>query len=339
MNTTFETIGIIGAGAWGTALACSTRRAGRSVVLQAHEPDVSESINRDHENTLFLPGVTLDADIKATTSLADIAACDAVLLVAPAQFMRAVTSELASLMRSGVPAVICAKGIELNTGALMSEVCAETLPQTPLAVLSGPTFAREVADGRPTAVTLACPDSALGKDLCLALGTPHFRVYRSLDLVGAEIGGAVKNVLAIACGIVEGRQLGDNARAALITRGLSEIFRLAVAKGGDPETVSGLAGLGDLTLTCNAMQSRNFSLGVALGEGRSLDDVLGERSSVAEGVHSAGAVTDLARTLGIETPICTAIDGILNHSADIDATVKGLMARPVGAEDPFGDGE
>lgn len=333
MTTKINTIGIIGAGAWGTALACTAARAGRTVVLQAHEADVAQAINEAHENTKFLPGVALNAAIRATTDLADVAACDAVLLVAPAQFLRAVTAEMAAIWRPGTAAVICAKGIEANSRALMSEVCAATLPGVPLAVLSGPTFAREVADGRPTAVTLACPDAELGAALGAALGTPAFRIYRSPDLIGAEIGGAVKNVLAIACGIVEGRKLGDNARAALITRGLSEIIRLAVAKGGEAKTVSGLAGLGDLTLTCNAMQSRNFSLGVALGEGRSLQDILGERSSVAEGVHSAEAVSALARSLNVDVPICTAVDGILNNSADIDATITGLMARPVGPED------
>jgi len=333
MTNQMQTIGIVGAGAWGTALACTTARAGRTVIIQAHEPQVAAAINQDHENTVFLPGISLAPEIRASTDLSDLVACDAVLLVAPAQFMRAITTAMAPFWRSGVPAVICAKGIELNSGALMTEICGETLPQAPLAVLSGPTFAAEVANGLPTAVTLACPDAAQGRSLVDALGTPRFRIYRSDDLTGAEIGGAVKNVLAIACGIVEGRQLGDNARAALITRGLSEITRLAVAKGGARETVSGLAGLGDLTLTCNAMQSRNFSLGVALGEGRSLHDILGERVSVAEGVHSAEAVSALARRLNIEMPICTTVDGILNNSADIDASIAALMARPVGAED------
>ncbi|MBT4464458.1 MAG: NAD(P)H-dependent glycerol-3-phosphate dehydrogenase, partial [Rhodospirillaceae bacterium] len=208
----------------------------------------------------------------------------------------------------------------------------------PLAVLSGPTFAREVADGLPTGVTLACSDEVLGARLADAIGDSLFRAYRAKDMIGAELGGSVKNVLAIACGIVEGRKLGDNARAALITRGLSEITKLAAAKGGEPETLMGLAGLGDLTLTCNAMQSRNFSLGVALGEGRSLSDILGERTSVAEGVHTASSVTQLAKRLNVDAPICAAMDGILNHFVDIDAAIEGLLARPVGDEDPFGDG-
>ena len=214
----------------------------------------------------------------------------------------------------------------------MSEIVADILPGAPLAVLSGPTFATEVASDMPTAVTLACKDRDLGKRLTAALATPHFRVYRSDDLIGAEIGGALKNVLAIACGIVEGRNMGDNTRAALITRGLSEIVRLAVAKGAKAQSLLGLAGVGDLTLTCTALQSRNYSLGVALGEGRALDDILGERNSVAEGVFTAASVTGLALDLDVEVPICAAVNGILNKSADIDQTISELLNRPFTSE-------
>lgn len=332
-----DKIGIIGAGAWGTALAMACVRAGRRVVIQAHEPEVVEAINTAHQNPVFLPGVDLSPDIRATSDLAEAADVDAVLLVAPAQFLRAVSRDLAPHWKAGVPAVICAKGIEQETCALMSEVAAETLPGVALAVLSGPTFAGEVARDLPTALTLACPDQVLGETLTGALSSSRFRIYRSDDLVGAEMGGAVKNVMAIACGIVEGRGLGDNARAALITRGLVEIVRLAVAKGGRAETLMGLCGLGDLTLTCNAMQSRNFSLGVALGQGQNLNDILKDRKTVAEGVFSASSVADLARKLRVDTPICTAIDGILNNYADIDATIAGLLARPLTVEDPFSD--
>ncbi|MHA1597241.1 MAG: NAD(P)H-dependent glycerol-3-phosphate dehydrogenase [Alphaproteobacteria bacterium] len=338
MSKPIQKIGVIGAGAWGTALAAVARRGGHDVVLHAHESEVADSINQTHVNEAFLPGVELDPGIEATTDLGKACDADAVLLVMPAQFLRAVTSAMAGLWKPGVPAVICCKGIEQQTALLMSEVAAETLDGVPLAVLSGPTFAKEVADGLPTAVTLSCADEALGIRLSDAIGSPRFRAYRSHDLIGAELGGSVKNVLAIACGIVEGRKLGDNARAALITRGLSEITKLAAAKGAEPETLMGLAGLGDLTLTCNAMQSRNFSLGVALGEGRTLAEVMGERMSVAEGVHTASSVTELARRLKVDAPICTAMDGILNHFVDIDAAIEGLLARPVGDEDPFGDG-
>jgi glycerol-3-phosphate dehydrogenase (NAD(P)+) len=329
-------IGIIGAGAWGTALATVAHRAGLEVMLQAFEPDVAGAINGDHENTLYLPGVALDPAIKATADIAEAAAgAEAVILAAPAQFLRPVMETLKDGFDHAVPIVICAKGIEQDTGALMSEIAAEVLPETPVAVLSGPTFANEVARDLPAAVTLAASDEAIGIELSDALGTPHFRVYRSDDVIGAQIGGAVKNVLAIGCGIAEGRGLGDNARAALITRGLAEIVRLGLAKGGRTETLMGLCGIGDLVLTCNAMQSRNFSLGVALGRGDTLADILDARASVAEGVFSAAAVNQLARGLGIDMPICLAVDGILNHFADIDAAIEGLLSRPVDLETDF----
>ena len=333
-----QRIGVVGAGAWGTALAAVARRAGRDVVMWSYDAAAAEAINRDHENTLFLPGVPLDPAIRATTDMAEAVDADAVLMVAPAQHMRSLCEAAAAAWAPGVAAVICAKGIEQETGALMSEVVAEVLSDAVPAVLSGPSFAIEVARGLPTAVTLACRDLSLAQTVARALGVPRFRIYEAEDVIGAQVGGAVKNVLAIACGIVQGRGLGDNARAALITRGLVEIARLGAAKGGHPETVMGLTGLGDLALTCNAMQSRNFSLGVALGEGRTLDDILAARTSVAEGVFSASAVTDLARKLGVEMPICLATDGVLNHHADIDATIQGLLARPVGVEDPMGRG-
>ena len=328
-----KNIAIIGAGAWGTALAMVARRAGRNVVLQAHEPEVAAAINGSHENSLFLPGMALDPEIRATNDPAEAAVdTDVVLLVVPTQFLRAVLTGLSGNLPSGVPVVICAKGIEQETLALMSEICEEVVPQAPVAVLSGPTFAAEVALDRPTAVTLASADKALGIGLSEALGTSRFRIYRSDDIVGAQVGGAVKNVLAIGCGIVEGRGLGDNAKAALITRGLAEIVRLGLAKGAKAETLMGLSGIGDLVLTCNAMQSRNFSLGVALGQGESLDGILAARTSVAEGVFSAASVSKLAGSLSIDMPLSVAVDGILNHFADINATIEGLLARPAGAE-------
>ncbi len=336
MSQVIQKIGVVGAGAWGTALAATARRAGRDVLIQAHEADVADSINETHENTRFLPGVSLDKNIRATTDLREITACDAVLLVMPAQFLRAVTTQMAPAWPDGVPAVICAKGIEQDTGALLSEIAGETLPEVTLAVLSGPTFAIEVAKGLPTAVTLASHDLDTAAALSKAIGTKAFRAYHSADVIGVELGGAIKNVLAIGCGIIEGRGLGDNARAAFITRGLAEIARLATAKGADPETLVGLSGLGDLTLTCNAMQSRNFSLGVALGKGRSLEEVLAERSSVTEGVFTASSAVQLAQSLSVEAPLCTAMNGILNHQDDIDTTIQNLLARPVGIEDPLG---
>ncbi len=324
-------IAVIGAGAWGTALAMVARRAGRDVVIQAYEPEVARAINRDHKNPTYLPGVELDARIRATADVAEAAdGADALILVMPSQFVRGVCELLKGTVEPGQPALICAKGIERETSALMSEVVADVLPETPIAVLSGPTFAIEVARDMPTGVTLAAADAALAVRLSDGLGTSRFRIYRSDDVAGVQIGGAVKNVIAIGCGIVEGKRMGDNARATLITRGLAEMARLGHAKGAKPETLMGLSGIGDLVLTCNAMQSRNYSLGVALGKGEKLADVIAARASVAEGVFNAASVTELARRLSVEMPICLAIDGIINHYADIDATIGGLLSRPTG---------
>ncbi len=328
MASGIRRIGVIGGGAWGTALAQAARRAGREVVLWAREDEVVAAINRDRVNPLYLPGVALEDGILATGELAEAAAADALLLVAPAQRLRAVSAALAPHLSESAPLVICSKGIETGTAALMTEVVAETLPDRPLAVLSGPTFADEVARGLPAAVTLACRDEALGARLVAALGSRRFRPYLTDDLVGAEIGGAVKNVLAIACGIVEGRRLGDNARAALITRGMAELLRLGRAKGGRAETLMGLSGLGDLVLTCTGKRSRNMSLGLALGEGARIDAVLGARRAVTEGVATAAAVAVLAERLGIEMPIASAVDRIVNHGASIDRAIEALLARP-----------
>lgn len=327
-----QRIGVIGAGAWGTSLAMLARRAGRSVVLCAREAEVVDAINREHRNPAFLPDVELDPAIRATLDPFEAIDADAVLLVAPAQHVRAVTAAVAAGWPARVPAVICAKGIERGTRALMSEVVGETLPGVPHAILSGPSFAIEVARDLPTAVVLAAREPELRTALPAALAASHFRIYSSDDVIGAELGGAVKNVLAIACGIVHGRRLGDNAGAALITRGLAETARLGAAKGARAETLMGLSGIGDLVLTCTALQSRNFSLGVALGEGQTLAEIVASRRSVAEGVDSAAAVCALARSLGVEVPICEAVDAVLNAGADIGETIAGLLARPARAE-------
>lgn len=331
-----QKIGVIGAGAWGTALAAMARRAGRDVVLWAREDEVVESINSRHVNDVFLPDVPLDPAIRATQDYAETVAADLVLLVAPAQHLRSVCGDLAAHWKSGVPAVICAKGIERGTNALMTQVIAEALPAAPPMVLSGPTFAKEVAAGLPTAVTLAAEDAALAEEAAAAIGTATFRPYLSSDLVGSAIGGAVKNVLAIACGLVDGKGLGDNARAALITRGLVEVVRLALSLGGQSQTLMGLCGLGDLLLTATSMQSRNYSLGAALGQGRTLDEVLGERRAVTEGVYTAEAVVALAQTQRVDMPICRAMDQILNQGVEVDAAIAELLDRPVKEELDFG---
>jgi len=328
-----ECISIIGAGAWGTALAQSISGAGRQTVLWANEKEVADAVNTAHENPLFLPGIALNPAIRATGVLAEAGDADAVLLVVPAQFLRGVAASLAPAIANRIPIVVCAKGIEQGTNALMTEVVAETLPRHPVAVLSGPTFAAEVARGLPTAITLAAKDAETGAALIDAIGTPHLRPYLSDDVIGAEIGGAVKNVLAIACGICEGRDFGDNARAAIITRGLAEMTRLCVAKGGRAETMMGLSGLGDLTLTCTSAQSRNYSLGVALGRGGRLDDIMASRRSVAEGVFSAAAVVALARHLGVEMPIVAAVDAVVNRGEAVEAAIQALLTRPFRAEE------
>jgi glycerol-3-phosphate dehydrogenase (NAD(P)+) len=328
-----DRIAVIGGGAWGTALALTLRRAGREVRLWVREAEVCRAIRETRENAVFLPGVSLDPAIVATTDLAAASSgAEAVVLVVPAQHLRGVVKQIAGIIPGGVPVLLCAKGIEDGTLMLMTEVAAELLPAAPLAVLSGPTFAAEVARGLPTAVTVAARDAAVGAALTEAIGTRSFRPYLSDDPVGAEIGGAVKNVLAIACGILAGRRLGDNARAALITRGLAEMVRLAVAKGGRRETLMGLSGLGDLVLTCTAMQSRNHSLGAALGEGKSLAEILAGRRSVAEGVASAASTASLARRLGIEMPIVAAVDAILHRGAAISDEIAALLARPFRSE-------
>ena len=328
-----DSVGIIGGGAWGTGLAQALRRAGRDVLLWAREPAVAEEINTKHSNSAFLPGVALDPVIRATTTLTDLAARDVVLMVAPAQHVRAVSEGLKSHLRSGQPIVLCAKGIEQRSGRLMGEVLAEVLPETTQAVLSGPSFAAEVARGLPAALTIACADEKLGHLLAERLGNPRFRLYWTSDLVGVELGGSLKNVLAIAAGIVDGQGLGANAHAALVTRGFAELRRFGEALGARPETLIGLSGFGDLILTCASTQSRNMSLGRALGQGQSLDDVLGSRTAVTEGVYTAAAVQRIATEKGIDMPICSAVSDILDGRVSVSDAIARLMQRPLKAED------
>ncbi len=329
---TFDSIGIIGAGAWGTALGQTMRLAGRAVLIWAREPEVVAEIEASHSNAAFLPGVALDPALRATGTLADVAACDVVLMVAPAQHVRAVGTELAPHLAAGKPLVICAKGLEQATGKLLGEVAAEALPQAALAVLSGPSFAADVARGLPTALTLACADESLGARLVEALGYRHFRLYRSTDLIGVQLGGAVKNVLAIAAGIVEGKGLGASAHAALVARGFAELRRFGTALGARPETLMGLSGLGDLLLTCGSPQSRNMSLGRALGQGQTLGAVLGSRRSVTEGVYTAAAVTRVAAEKGIDMPISAAVNAIVAGNTTVDAAIEALLSRPFKVE-------
>lgn len=320
---------MIGGGAWGTALAQVSAQAGEPVLLWAREADVVAAINETHENPLFLAGVPLSHDVMATGDLSALAGCAALLVVVPAQHVRAVLSELPV---SNTPLVLCAKGIEAGTQLLVGEVAAQVYPDAPIAVLSGPTFAHEVAAGLPTAVTLACADAQLGSQLVDRLAGKAFRPYLSSDVIGAEIGGAVKNVLAIACGVVEGAGLGQNARAALIARGFAEMTRFGLARGGRAETLTGLSGLGDLVLTCSSTSSRNFALGVGLGQGQAAADLLAGKLSVAEGVFTAPVLRDAARAVGVEMPVVDAVCTLLAGSP-VTEVVSVLLARPLRAED------
>jgi len=326
-------LAIIGGGAWGTALAVITRRAGTAATIWARDPAIAAAILERHENSVYLPGIALDLKIAATSSLAEaVASAEAALLAVPAQFLRAVLTNLVPHLPPSLPLLLCAKGIETGSLQTMSELAAELCPVNPLAVLSGPSFAAEVARDLPTAVVIASREPSVARHFAAALGSPRFRPYLSEDPVGAELGGAVKNVLAIACGIVDGLRLGDNARAALITRGLAEMTRLGVAKGARAETFAGLSGIGDLVLTCSAAQSRNHALGVALGQGTRLDAALAGRHSVIEGVASAAAVAGLAARLNVEMPIVASVDAVLHRGMAIARLIDGLLARPHRAE-------
>jgi len=321
----FDRLGVLGGGAWGTALAQVSASGGRETLLWAREPEVVEAINSRHENTTFLAGQKLSPAVRATGDLADLADCDAWLVVTPAQHMRSVLEAAPSV---GRPLILCSKGIEERSGAMLHRVASEAAPGAPIAVLSGPTFAHEVAAGLPTAVTLAAEDQGLAEALRDRIALPTFRIYLSDDVAGAEIGGAVKNVLAIACGVVDGKGLGQNARAALIARGFAEMTRFGLANGARRETLVGLSGLGDLVLTCSSTSSRNFSLGKGIGEGRSAVDLMSDRRTVAEGAFTAPVLARLANKMGIDMPVVAAVDKLLSGHANVDQVLQELLARP-----------
>jgi glycerol-3-phosphate dehydrogenase (NAD(P)+) len=322
-------IGVIGAGAWGLALASVAERAGHQVTIWARGPETAQEINKEHMLAARLPGITLAKTIVATTQPGDLARSDAVLAVVPAQYLRQVLGQFHSL---SVPVILCAKGIEVSSGELMPEVLADCLPQCPGLVLSGPSFAADVVRGLPTAVTLAGPDLRLAKDWAECLSLTTFRIYPSDDVRGVALGGAVKNVLAIACGIAAGKDLGDSARAALTTRAFTELTRFGKALGGRAETLTGLSGLGDLLLTCSSRQSRNFSFGLALGEGRSTAEARALVKGTVEGIATAKIVARLAKLQNIDMPICAAVHAVLDGGSNPEEEIARLLARPVNPE-------
>lgn len=328
----FRSVAVIGGGAWGSALASLIAENGVETLIWALEPEAAAAINEKHENIIYLPGVRLSGNLAATSDLSATAGRDAYLFVAPAQHARAMFSALQAAAAETAPVVLCSKGIERATGKMLTEVLSEVWPTARAAILSGPSFARDVATGLPTAVTLAADDAALGARWMATVSAPHFRPYLSDDLVGAELGGAVKNVLAIAAGAVEGKGLGDSARAALIARGFAEFQRLGLAIGARAETMAGLSGLGDLILTATSRQSRNMSLGFELGRGRTIGEILGERRAVTEGVATAPAVVAMAKRVGVDMPICAAVAELVSGARTLDQIIAALLARPLKSE-------
>jgi glycerol-3-phosphate dehydrogenase (NAD(P)+) len=328
MPSTYTNFGIIGAGAWGTALAIAMQKSGvKNVTLVAHGPGLAAMMAEKRENIAYLKGISLDPALRITADVSQISDCDAVILATPAQFVRETCKKLKPLLTAPRPILIAAKGIESHHYRLMSEVAAEEIPTCPVLILSGPSFAHEVARGLPTALTLAGETD--GEALAHTISSNNLRLYTTDDIIGTQIGGAVKNVLAIACGIAAGRGMGENARAALITRGLAEMMRLGLSLGARAETLMGLSGMGDLVLTCSSIQSRNMSLGFALGKGETLDSILASRNNVTEGIATAAATLGLARRHGVDMPIVSAIDRILRDHASIDDMINNLLSRPL----------
>jgi glycerol-3-phosphate dehydrogenase (NAD(P)+) len=326
LSVAFDHIAVVGAGAWGTALASTVLRTGRHVLLATRDRATAETLARRRESPR-LPGHRLDERIGIAPLGSDVGRYDAILLAVPAQDLRAAVLALAGELRPAVPVIACAKGIERGSRKFMTEVIAESAPEAMPAILSGPSFAAEVARGLPAAVTLACADGGTAAALASALGSSAFRPYHSTDVRGVEIGGAAKNVLAIAAGIVAGRGLGASAAAALVTRGFAELFRFGRALGARPETLTGLSGLGDLVLTCSSTQSRNYSYGIALGQGKAPGP-----GKLAEGVSTAAVLRELANTAGVEMPIVAAVVDILEHRSTVAAAIEALMTRPFKAE-------
>ena len=326
-------VAVVGGGSFGTALACAGRRAGLAVTVWAREPEVVQSINAGKGNPLFLPEIVIEGGIAAHGGLNEaVAGADFILLAVPSQFLRGIAERMRNAVRPGLPVVSCSKGIERGSCALMPEVIAESLPQASVAVLAGPSFAREVALGLMTGVTLAGTDHSMVTQLAKAFGSERFQVYTSADPISATMGGAYKNVLGIACGIAIARRMGNNTRGLLIARGLYEMACLTRAKGGNPINLLGLAGSGDVMLSCMGTQSRNTTFGIALGEGRLPADILAERRVVTEGVQTAASITELGRRLGVPVPIAAGDNAIVNEGAPIDTAMVGMLTYAAGSE-------
>ncbi len=330
MNT--SSISVIGTGAWGTALAQTTASNGLGVTLWARRVEVAEEINQNHTNKARLPDVTLDKRIRATTDIQDTMKNDIILMVTPAQSMRSVLEQMKPHIRAEHALVLCSKGIEQNSLLLMSEVVEEILPKAKTAILSGPNFAKEIAMGKPAAATLASTDEHLAETLQNVLASTYFRPYVATDIIGTQVAGALKNVIAIACGIAKGLDLGENARASLVTRGLAEITRLGVAMGAQAETFLGQSGVGDMMLTCSSEQSRNFSLGLSLGQGKSVSDILEGKNNVSEGFFTAKTCAALAKKHDVTMPICTNIHACMNGELSISEALKAILNRPLKPE-------
>ena len=329
MTSQYSRFGVVGGGAWGTALAQLLAAEGAPVRLWAREEEVVAAINAEHRNPLFLPNSALSPSLTATGNLADLAPCDALLIVVPVPYLRAV---LADLPAGEAPLIFCSKGMEAGSFAFPIDIARDLAPSRPHAVLSGPTFAHEVAAGLPTAITLAAADPDIAAAIAGSLARPHFRPYVSTDVIGAEIGGAVKNILAIACGIVDGAGLGLNARAALISRGFAEMTRFGLSRGAQAETLAGLAGLGDLVLTCTSSNSRNFALGQGLGRGEAAERLMADRRTIAEGAFSAPVVAAAARADGIDMPITDAVARLVAGKTSVTDAVQALLSRPLRPE-------
>ncbi|MDP1724519.1 MAG: NAD(P)H-dependent glycerol-3-phosphate dehydrogenase [Alphaproteobacteria bacterium] len=328
-------IGILGAGAWGTALAKALSREGREIILWGRDPELVKAINYTHENVIYLSKVGLPTSIHATTDLNDLLDVEALLLVAPAQKTREILEKFATQLPSWIPLIICSKGIENESGQLLSDVVQETVDGNPIAILSGPNFAHEIVLGLPAATTIATKDRDLGFLLVESFGSPTFRPYYSSDPVGVQIGGALKNVYAIASGVTSGKNLGQNASAALITRCLAEMARLGQRLGADYQTFSGLSGVGDLMLSCSSERSRNMRFGIELGQGKTPHEIMSVTRSIFEGYHTAFSIKKLAKNADVDMPVAEGVYRILYEDANIDTTIKNLLSRPFSEETRF----